>query len=791
MVSPIRFIKFFGHKLLKEAWDFSVEQGVLPESHKESVITILPKEGKDTLDIKNWRPITLTNCDAKIITKALAMRLNPILETIIDPSQTAYVPGRSVMDNLRANRFLKQHCENNKCNAALVSLDAKKAFDSVDHEYIDKVLSTYGFGDNFRLYFKTLYKDISATILVNGYFSGKINIERGVKQGDALSCAIFILCIDPLLRNINKNPKIKPIILTTKKSKKNFFHKACGFADDISIICRDDQESINEIFLEYQRLTNKSGLTLNAEKTEILILKHNVTETKYNILYNNDITEIKNSPALKICGIYFCNNEEEEIKYNVKDKIEKLKLNLKKWNSRHISMEGRSLLVKTFGISQLIYNMQCIDFDENSLKHTEQYIFNFLWGKKDIEDLRARDRIRRSTMKNNYKSGGLNITDMSCLNKSLKLRQYIRANQSNHNINIIQKYCCEKLGSVEALEQEFRNITSDEVICESAQRTVNILTDSNREKKFREEGDIIESNKAINLISNINIDTYLDRKKRVFLKCIYKPFKSEGIISFFDLVREAETEVNNNRSQRLESIINAFPKYFRDATNTLIAEDYENNKNILTHILNVDSSWIPINEITTKELQWILKNELGKITTENFGKKHDINNEDKIDFLQFRDMCKNPKLRNIHFRLVHKDFFTYERMFKFKMTNTKECPRCLMVEDSKHLLWECVESKKIWKIHNDILKLIHKEGMQILKYEDLFRNELTSACMTIKIKIIQECIQISRPEKWSFERHKNLILQVMNTEIYNSFMNRDVERVKKKWNGFLSLKTMI
>jgi hypothetical protein len=81
--------------------------------------------------------------------------------------------------------------------------------------------------------------------------------------------------------------------------------------------------------------------------------------------------------------------------------------------------------------------------------------------------------------------------------------------------------------------------------------------------------------------------------------------------------------------------------------------------------------------------------------------------------------------------------------------------------------------------------------MQILKYEDLFRNELTSACMTIKIKIIQECIQISRPENWSFERHKNLILQVMNTEIYNGFMNRDVERVKKKWNGFLSLKTMI
>jgi hypothetical protein len=56
--------------ILKEAWDYSIAQGKLPESHKESVITILPKEGKDITDIKNWRPITLTNCDAKIVTKA-------------------------------------------------------------------------------------------------------------------------------------------------------------------------------------------------------------------------------------------------------------------------------------------------------------------------------------------------------------------------------------------------------------------------------------------------------------------------------------------------------------------------------------------------------------------------------------------------------------------------------------------------------------------------------------------------------------------------------------------------
>jgi len=191
--------------IIKESWDYSIKMGIIPNSHKESIITILPKEGKDLSDIKNWRPITLTNCDAKIITKALAIRVNKVLESIIDTSQTAYIPGRSVMDNLRGNKFMKDYCKQHNIDAVLVSLDAKKAFDSVNHEYIDTVLVNYGFGEVFRHYFKTLYKDLSAKILINGYLSKKISIERGVKQGDALSCAIFILCIDPLIRNINKN----------------------------------------------------------------------------------------------------------------------------------------------------------------------------------------------------------------------------------------------------------------------------------------------------------------------------------------------------------------------------------------------------------------------------------------------------------------------------------------------------------------------------------------------------------------------------------------------------------
>jgi hypothetical protein len=113
------------------------------------VITLLPKEGKDTKDIKNWRPITLSNCDSKIITKTISLKTSKVLESIIDPSQTAYVPVRSVADNLRSNFFYKNHCNKNNIDAVLISLDAEKAFDSVDLKYIEETLIAYGFGPGF------------------------------------------------------------------------------------------------------------------------------------------------------------------------------------------------------------------------------------------------------------------------------------------------------------------------------------------------------------------------------------------------------------------------------------------------------------------------------------------------------------------------------------------------------------------------------------------------------------------------------------------------------------------
>ena len=76
-----------------------------------------------------------------------------------------------------------------------------------------------------------------------------------MKQGDALSCAIFIICIDPLIRNINADKDIKMIRKVTTITKDEIGYKAGAFADDVGVLCGGDLKSVCRVFTQYEKLT--------------------------------------------------------------------------------------------------------------------------------------------------------------------------------------------------------------------------------------------------------------------------------------------------------------------------------------------------------------------------------------------------------------------------------------------------------------------------------------------------------------------------------------------------------
>jgi hypothetical protein len=336
------------------------------------------------------------------------------------------------------------------------------------------------------------------------------------------------------------------------------------------------------------------------------------------------------------------------------------------------------------------------------------------------------------------------------------------------------------------LAQEFIQIADQEDVCNIAQKTLNSITDYNREKYFQEDKENITSTIAINQIAATNIETYLRRKGKKLAGCLYLPLKREGIETYLELVSENEIVTNNRTSDNINNIINAFPKYFKDAANSF-DENINSQSDEITHIQSITGEWIKVAEITTKDLQVILKVVMEKLEEIDVDTKNKVTIRDSVDILEFRRNCKNPKLRNIYFRLLHDDFYSHERMFRYRMTESANCPRCGETETSRHMLWGCRESRNIWKIFNEILNDQNIQFGQVNIFEDLFATKDLKIVSVIKMKIINEMIQIVRPTGWNKDRLIKILKRLKNIEIYNATKLNKKNITEQRWEIFKHL----
>ena len=97
---------------------------------------MIPKVGRSPDDIKSWRPITLLNVDFKIISSAIAARLQQVVESLIDAGQTAYVKGRYIGEKTRLVLDLIHKLSKDKTAGFILSADFEAAFDSLSWEFV-------------------------------------------------------------------------------------------------------------------------------------------------------------------------------------------------------------------------------------------------------------------------------------------------------------------------------------------------------------------------------------------------------------------------------------------------------------------------------------------------------------------------------------------------------------------------------------------------------------------------------------------------------------------------------
>ena len=162
-----------------------------------SIITLIEKKGKDNRMIKNWRPISLINVDAKIASKTLAKRLEQVLPRIIHSNPNAFVKGRSLFDGIRTIDDVMEYTKEKELSGILVAIDFEKSFDTLNFDFLISTLHKFNFGPSFIQWIR-LYKNVSRCVMNNGFTTGPFMLSRGERQGDPPSPYLFIIALGTL-----------------------------------------------------------------------------------------------------------------------------------------------------------------------------------------------------------------------------------------------------------------------------------------------------------------------------------------------------------------------------------------------------------------------------------------------------------------------------------------------------------------------------------------------------------------------------------------------------------------
>ena len=683
------YVKFWDKigDIIVKSFNESYDDGELSESQRMAVISLIFKKGDAQL-LQNYRPISLTNSDYKILAFCLANRLQLVIKSIINPGQVAYIKGRYIGNNIRLVEDIIEYYENNELGGILFALDFKKAFDSLEWEFLFQVLQKFNFGDMFISWVKTLYTHPLAYIKNNGYLSRHIEIKRSIRQGCPVSCLLFIIAVEIMGNKIRNEDRIKGVVIPncTKKVK------ILQYADDG--ICflndTDELELLIRIVTEFGQL---SGTKLNLTKCEGLW--YGIYKERQ---INCNLLNIKwPLEPIRCLGIYIGNDKECNYKLNWTNRIESIRALLQSWKKRDLTVFGKVCIIKQLAIPKILYSASMLYTPDNIVKEINSMFYEFIWGKREF--------VKRGVMIADVIDGGCNMIDVESLFHSVKCSWAIRLLNAHEDElwPVIAKNVYDlKRKDFLLFRLSFTNCKKALFISNLPLFYQQILCAFNKAKCISHDhfcNTILEQPLWGN--DFITCDTQHGKNMTLF----YQGWIDNSIVKVGDL-RFVDGTMDENfvyqvikKKRNILSEVSRLKKALRPYSN-LIGNHEPDNEHFLPLFSHPDfmcdsfsdsKSKFFYNKLVTKKI-----NRPVAIETYWSNLFNNMNIEFGTVYRNKIAVIKDKKMAEFNLKILHNILPCNANLYKWKQKPSDLCSTCNVVEDLPHMLYHCVFAKIIW-----------------------------------------------------------------------------------------------
>lgn len=404
---------------------YCFRQSSIPCCVNTTRIALVPKvENPACMD--DYRPISCCNVMYKCISKVIASRLKIVLPDVIGPSQSAFIPGRQISDNILLSQELlhNYHLNTGSARCAL-KVDLKKAFDTISWNYILMGLKAVGIPDCMVKWIQVCISSAHFSVGINGKLHGFFQSSRGLRQGDPLSPYLFVLAMEGLGG-----------LLGMASSEPTFrFHWRCkqnkithlSFADDVMIFCNADIRSVQLIREALASFSRISGLTINRCKSSVFLsgVEMGLRTEIINCLGFNSGTL-----PVKYLGVPLISTRLTH--QHCMPLIERITSRIKNWTTTSLTYAGRLQLIKSTLFSIQVYWSNMFLLPCHTIRKIESILAAFLWKGTSLN--RSGAKVAWASLCYPLKEGGLGIKSIRTWNNAAVLKHVWRLHTESSSV---------------------------------------------------------------------------------------------------------------------------------------------------------------------------------------------------------------------------------------------------------------------------------------------------------------------------------------------------------------------